>query len=109
MAARISKEYLPWYAQLREAVGHRDGGVAHPMALIFDSTMGNRPGQQTSKPARSDGWAPKLPENITRPADDTALCFMPVRAAVWRCARTSVCVRFGMLCRLQCTWWPLAQ
>ena len=84
MAAKISKDYLPWYAQLREAVGHRDGGVADPMALIFDSTMGNRPIGQTVKLARSDDWAPKLPENITRPADDTGLCFMPVSAAVWR-------------------------
>ena len=84
MAAKISKDYLPWYAQLREAVGHRDGGMGHPMALIFDSHMGKRPNQQTGKLARSDGWAPKLLKNITRPADDTALCFMPVSAAVWR-------------------------
>ena len=83
MAARISKDYLPWYAQLREAIGHQDGGVAHPMALIFDSTMGNRPGQHNGKPARSDGWAITLPENTSRPADDIALCFMPVSAAVW--------------------------
>eukprot|EP00891_Asterochloris_glomerata_P005158 jgi/Astpho2/5158/e_gw1.00073.15.1_t len=78
MAARISKDYLPWYAQLREAIGHQDGGVAHPMALIFDSTMGNRPGQHNGKPARSDGWAITLPENTSRPADDIGLCFMPV-------------------------------
>eukprot|EP00891_Asterochloris_glomerata_P006380 jgi/Astpho2/6380/e_gw1.00091.15.1_t len=78
MAARISKDYLPWYAQLREVVGQQDGSAAHPMALIFDSAMGSRPGQQAGTPAPGDGWAPKLAENITRPADDAALCFMPV-------------------------------
>ena len=60
------------------------------MALIFDSTMGNRPSQHISKSAQLYSWAPKLPENITRPADDTALCFMPVRSAVCgSCTRTS--------------------
>ncbi len=84
MAARISKDYLPWYAQLREVVGQQDGGAAHPMALIFDSAMGSRPGQQAGTPAPGDGWAPKLAENTTRPADDAALCFMPVSAAACR-------------------------
>ena len=101
MAAKISKEYLPWYAQLREAVGQQDGGVAHPMALIFDSAMGSRPGQQTGAPAQGDSWAPKLPENITRPADDTALCFMPVSAAGCACTMGGGS-SLGILCALQC-------
>ena len=96
MAAKISKEYLLWYAQLREAVGQQDGGAAHPMALIFDSAMGSRPGPQTGMPAQGDSWAPKLPENITRPADDTALCFMSVSAAAcWLCSHEGGGLVFG--------------
>ena len=102
IAAKISKEYLSWYVQLREAVGQKDGGVAHPMALIFDSAMGSRPGHQTGTSAPGDSWAPQLPENITRPADDTALCFMPVSAAVCQlCWRNGS--GLGMLCASQCT------
>ena len=104
MATKISKEYLSWYAQLREAVGQKDGGVAHPMALIFDSAMGSRPETQTGTPAPGDSWAPQLPENITRPADDTALCFMPVSAAVCQlCWRDRSGFVLGMLCASQCT------
>ena len=78
VAENISKNYLSNYQQLRASLGSKDGGVAHPGALIFDSTMGNRPMQPFGAQEKGATWVADIPEAVSRPQSDTELCFMTV-------------------------------
>ena len=66
MVSNITSVLIPFYQQNRAVVGLPDGGLANPMPLLFDPTLGQKP--VNSKP--NSFMYPQL-SNVSRPSNDS--------------------------------------
>lgn len=73
MVSNITSVLIPFYHQTRAVVGLPDGGLANPMPLLFDPTLGQKPINST----RGNFSYPQL-SNVTRPSNDVDLAYMTV-------------------------------
>lgn len=75
MVTNITSVLIPFYRQTRAVVGLPDGGLAYPMPLLFDPTLGQKPFNSTP-----GNFSYPLLTNLTRPSNDTDLAYMTVGA-----------------------------
>lgn len=75
MVSNITSVLIPFYHQTRAVVGLPDGGLANPMPLLFDPTLGQKPINST----HGNFSYPQL-SNVTRPSNDVDLAYMTVGA-----------------------------
>eukprot|EP00891_Asterochloris_glomerata_P006024 jgi/Astpho2/6024/fgenesh1_pm.00084_%23_11_t len=76
-----SEVFIPYYRSMRPFVELPDGGLLHPMPLIFDSTLGKKPmavSASGTPPSTGTSWDYPELDNITRPESNTTLAFMTV-------------------------------
>lgn len=81
VAVNISEVFIPYYRSMRPFVELPDGGLLHPMPLIFDSTLGKKPmavSASGTPPSTGTSWDYPELDNITRPESNTTLAFMTV-------------------------------
>ena len=74
MVTNITQVLIPYYQQNRAVVGLPDGGLANPMPLLFDPTLGQKPVDHNL-----GNFAYPALTNITRPKNDTDVAYMTVR------------------------------
>ena len=73
MVSNITSVLIPFYRQTRAVVGLPDGGLANPMPMLFDPTLGQKPVNST----RGNFSYPLL-SNVSRPSNDVDLAYMTV-------------------------------
>ncbi len=86
MVSNITSVLIPFYQQTRAVVGLPDGGLANPMPLLFDPTLGQKPINST----RGNFSYPLL-SDVTRPSNDTDLAYMMVGALLLVAHADCVC------------------
>ena len=77
MVSNITSVLIPFYQQNRAVVGLPDGGLANPMPLLFDPTLGQKPVNST----RNSFMYPQL-SNVSRPSNDSDTAYMTVCAGM---------------------------
>ncbi len=86
MLSNITSVLIPFYRQTRAVVELPDGGLANPMPLLFDPTLGKKPINST----RGNFSYPLL-SDVTRPSNNTDLAYMTVGALLLVAHADCVC------------------
>lgn len=74
VAQNLTEVFIPYYRQVRQVVELPDGGLQNPMPIIFDSMLGSKP----VGAGNADTWQYPVLATVTRPIDNTSLCYMTV-------------------------------